>query len=322
MRLSRALQNKTLKPDEAVAEEKFPYFPAFVKVANRKVVVIGGGEAAAGKLRLLCRTEARITVIASNLCADIRQMRDTGLITHEGRPFTPGMLDGAVMVFDGGGDDFVTQEVEAAAKARNIPVNVVDQTDRCDFITPAILDRAPVMVAICTGGSAPALARILRQRLEAAIPTSVGPLAAMARSARGMVASLLPDGRIRNRFWTYFFTDWGRGARPESSDTPREVVLAAMRDFVDREKDPSSGPRRIDICETDPMRLPYGVIRAIETAEIIYFDPRIPKEILGFARRDATLQELTCCSHLAHGDQIGALDTCEMQALYLTWTIR
>lgn len=322
MRLSRALQNKTLTPDEAVAEEKFPYFPAFVKVANRKVVVIGGGEAAAGKLRLLCRTEARITVIASNLCADIRQMRDTGLITHEGRPFTPGMLDGAVMVFDGGGDDLVTQEVEVAAKARNIPVNVVDQTDRCDFITPAILDRAPVMVAICTGGSAPALARILRQRLEAAIPTSIGSLAAIARNTREMVSCLLPDGRRRNQFWTYFFNGNRDGLQFSGAQEPRWAVMDAIRDFTARKDASSCRLRRFDISETDPLRLTYAVIQAIETADVIYHTSGISKPILSFARRDAKVRKLTQESPLRYADATRASGAYQPRIVCLDWIAR
>lgn len=322
MSICRVPLNRATIPREDRAEEKFSYFPAFVKVADRKVIVVGGGKMAAGKLRLLRRTEADIVVVAAGLCPDIRAMCDAGVIRHEAGPFMPAMLDGAALVFVADGEDVLTQRVRAAAKARNIPVNVVDQTEECDFITPAILDRAPVMVAISTSGCAPALARILRQRLEAAIPASVGPLAAIARNTRGMIAGLVPDGRRRNRFWTYFFRDNMRGVQPCDTGGSRPVVMDTLRRFVRQE---GSGARRLeeyDIGETDPMRLAYGVIRAIETADIIYFDPRIPKQILAFARRDASLVEHPCQAPLTAVDRNVIPADTDAVAVYLNWVTK
>src|SRR5690606_35494479 len=171
----------------------------------KKVVVLGGGEVAAGKLRLLLRSQADITVIAPELCTDIATMVDTGTIRWEAAPFVDTMLNGAVMIFDAADDMHLSRRVKVAAKRRNILLNVVDTTEHCDFIVPAILDRAPVMVTISTGGCAPALARIMRQRLETTLPASMSQLASLARSARKRVATHLPDNVARQRFWTHFF---------------------------------------------------------------------------------------------------------------------
>ena len=194
----RAPQNKALG-SPAIADqpdEKFAYFPAFVKVQGKKVVVIGGGDVAAGKLRLLMRSHADITVIAPELCDDIARMHANGKIRWESSPFVDTMINGAAMVFDASDNPHLTTRVEAAAKRRNILLNVVDKTAHCDFIVPAILDRAPVMITISTGACAPALARILRQRLETVFPATLSNIAKIARDARDTVLRLeLADRR-------------------------------------------------------------------------------------------------------------------------------
>ncbi|MFH1804714.1 MAG: NAD(P)-dependent oxidoreductase [Pseudomonadota bacterium] len=274
------------------AAENFAYFPAFIHVTGKKIIVLGGGDVAAGKLRLLCRSQAKITVIADELCPDIAAMRDRRDIHWEPGPFIDTMLNGAVMVFDGSNDPRLTRRMRIAAKRRNIPVNVVDKTDQCDFIVPAILDRAPVMITISTGGCAPALARMLRQRLETAIPSSVSRLAAIARDARKMVADILPDNGARQRFWTRFFrtglndrNNQDRTTRPD----PHLSIDQALQSFTrDAGPDQSGRVTHATLAARNPYDMPHGVARALETADIVFHDPGIAADILALARRDAT----------------------------------
>ena len=159
------------------------YFPIFVDLDRRRVVVAGAGEKAAQKLRLIGKTNAAIAVIGANPVEEIVGLASTGAIELLARPFEERDLDGAALVFAADGDPVVNREVAAAAAARGIPVNVVDGPADSTFIMPAIVDRDPVTVAIGTEGTSPVLARMLKARIEAWLP------AGLAASRRSRCAS-------------------------------------------------------------------------------------------------------------------------------------
>src|SRR4051812_7454744 len=166
-----------VKPPEAL-----PYLPLFMDLTGRPCLVLGSGEAAANKADLLNRASAAVRQVAAS-------------------NFTMGDLDGVALVVDATGDDAFTRSLVPLARMRGIPLNVVDKPDLCDFIFPAILDRSPVIVAVSTGGLAPALARLIRQRLESAIPAAFGRLAHLAGEFRRKVQDALPTTRQRLRYW-------------------------------------------------------------------------------------------------------------------------
>src|SRR4051812_49152486 len=130
-------------PDTAMQPEALPYLPIFMDLTDRPCLVVGSGEAAANKSALLRRAGARVIPVTES-------------------DFTPDHLAGAVLVVVASEDESLTRRVSAAARARGIPLNVVDKPALCDFIFPAILDRSPVIIAVSTGGLAPALARLIR----------------------------------------------------------------------------------------------------------------------------------------------------------------
>lgn len=281
-------------PDTA---ENFAYFPAFIHVTGKKVLVLGGGEVALGKLRLLARSQAVITVIAPEICDEIAMMVNEGRIVWESAPFVDTMINGAVMVFDAADDPYLTARIQAATKRRNILLNVVDKTPHCDFIVPAILDRAPVMITISTGACAPALARIIRQRLETVLPASMSQLARIARDARQKVADHLHDNVSRQRFWTHFFQRGLQGST--NRPTGHEDIDDALRHFVPDGSSatvPSGQIMNTEIHADTAFDLPHGIARAIETADIVFHEDHIAEDILTLARRDATLIPIGCIS--------------------------
>ncbi len=274
-------------------DEKFAYFPAFVNVHGKKIVVLGGGDIAAGKLRLLLRSHADVTVIAPELCDDIAQMYHAGDITWEPTPFVDTMINGATMVFDATDNPHLTKRVEAATKRRNILLNVVDRTAHCDFIVPAILDRAPIMITISTGACAPALARILRQRLETVFPMNLANIAKIARDARKTVAAHLTDSLARQRFWTQFFQNALRTNNTE--DVTRKNLANELRTFIPQGSSatvPSGQFLRVMMSANNAYDIPHGIAGNIETADIIFHDRDVAPDILALARRDATLISL------------------------------
>lgn len=156
------------------------YFPLFLDIAGKSVLLVGGGEIAARKYALLAEANARVTVVAPELGDALRDALARGALAHEARAFTDADVDGHWLVIAATDDRTVNAAVAAAAGARRIPCNVVDDRELSSFIMPAVIDRSPVQIAVSTGGTSPVLARLIRERLETLLDGSLGTLAAFA----------------------------------------------------------------------------------------------------------------------------------------------
>lgn len=182
------------------------YFPVFLDLKGRRCLVVGGDAAAAGRAALLQRTGAEVAVIAETPCPALSDAVRRGAVTLLARHFSPPLLDGVALVMVAGATLAVSEAVALAAGRRGIPVNVMDDARLCSFIMPAILDRAPVTIAISTGGASPLLASLLRQWLDRVLPRGLGGLAALAGHYRALVRRRLRDGIERRRFWEEILT--------------------------------------------------------------------------------------------------------------------
>lgn len=151
-------------------------FPMFIKTTHRRVIIVGGGEQAAQKARLVLKTDARIVLAAPALDPELRQLVESGRAQHHTGPMDRAFFEDAAMVFIASGCIGIDASVHAIAKAAHAMVNVVDQPDLCDMTTPSLVDRDPVVVAIGTEGTAPVLARQIKTRLEQDLPQSIGCL--------------------------------------------------------------------------------------------------------------------------------------------------
>ena len=176
------------------------HFPAFHDVTDRSCLVVGAGESAARKVRLLRQAGARIVVVAPRACEELAALAADRVLELRRRPFRSGDVVGQVLVVSATGHDGVDRLVAAAAEAAGVPVNVVDRPGLSSFIVPAIVDRDPIMIGISSGAAAPLLARRIREHLETVLPVGLGRLAAFAESFRGAVKATIPAGTRRLRF--------------------------------------------------------------------------------------------------------------------------
>src|SRR3954466_9381830 len=174
------------------------YFPLFLDLEGRTAIIVGGGVEALNKARLLAKTGAKIAVIAEKIEGNLAEMMENGRVEWRARSFRPDLLDGAAMVY--AADRHLNAEVAAAAKARGIPINVIDDAEVSTFITPSIVDRDPVVIAIGTEGAAPVLGQGIRSKIEALLPHTVGELAQAGAKLRSRVAELIPHGSRRRSF--------------------------------------------------------------------------------------------------------------------------
>ena len=260
------------------------YLPLFVDLRQRRALIVGGGEQAAQKLRLLRKAGARVTVVAAAPVAEILELAQTGEIGIEGRPFAVADIEGCVVVISA--DPVSDEAVSAAAHAANIPVNVVDRADLSNFLVPAIVDRSPIVVGISSGGAAPLLARLLRTRLESLLPARLGELAAFAARFRTAVRGLIGDARGRRRFWERFFDSPAAEAVLAGNErAAREAMLPLLNsNAVSAENGivylVGAGPG-------DPDLLTFQALRLMQQADVVIYDNRITPEILDRVRRDA-----------------------------------
>ena len=170
-----------------VKEPDMDYFPVFMNLKDQSVLVVGGGKVAVRKIRALLAAGARVGVVARELNPACKSWLEEGQITLLAREYEPWLLEKARLVFSASSDAALNQRVFHDAEAQGIPVNVVDDPEYCRFISPAVIDRSPVQIAISTGGTAPALARRLRSKLEAQLPQGLGRFARAAGNVRKRV---------------------------------------------------------------------------------------------------------------------------------------
>lgn len=253
------------------------YFPAFLDLDARNCLLVGAGDVAARKARLLLAAGARLTVVAPETCSAIGDLIDNGMVRWLQREFEPDDVKGNWLVVAATGCVDVQANVKQAADRESIFCNSVDDTANSSYITPAIVDRSPVVVAISSGGAAPVLARKIRARLEALIPASVGKLAAIAREWRGAVSRRITDSFGRRRFWERVFD-----LRVDSHE--------AMKQLLD---DESAAPQRrgeawlVGAGPGDPELLTLRALQAMHDADVIVHDRLVSDAVLELARRDA-----------------------------------
>ena len=261
------------------------YFPVVADLENADVLVAGGGEQAAQKVRLLRKTPARITLVAEALTEELRALGEQGAIRIVPRAFQAGDVEGQSLVYAATGDRLVDALVSRAAKARSVPVNVVDAPELSTFITPAIVDRAPVTVAIGTEGAAPVLAREIKTKLESWLPANLGKLAQQALSLREVVAKRVSDARTRRRLWERLLQGPFRRAVLSGGDAEAGRIFTAE---LEGAAAPEAGRVALIGCGPgDPDLLTLKALQRMQEADVLVVDRLVNPKILDYARRDA-----------------------------------
>lgn len=256
------------------------YFPVFLDLAEAKVVVVGGGEEALRKVRLLLKTDARIEVIAPDIHEELAA---NARVVWRAKDYEARHLDGARLVYSA--DPDFNAQVSADAQARGIAVNAVDQADISTFLVPSIVDRDPLVIAIGTEGAAPVLAMGLRAKIDALLPARLGALAAQAQTLREKIAGLVPKGARRRSFWQEFFFGAPRDAFLAEDEVAFDLSLT---DAIHGAR--AAQPGRIALVGAgpgDPELLTLKAQRKLQEADVIVHDRAVSDAILEMARRDA-----------------------------------
>ena len=270
-------------------------FPLFLSLQDRRALVVGGTDNAARKAELLLSAGARVSLVAETVTGEIAQLIADGHISWAGRTFETDELDGISIVIVASDDALLQSRVSRAAQARGVPVNVVDTPALSSFIMPAIVDRAPITIAISTGGAAPGLARKLRAEIERAMPAAIGRLARFAEIFRTQVRRTIVEPRARRRFWDRVFDGRVAELALAGDEIAARRELIRLLDSARRDPAPPQGMvHLVGAGPGDPDLLTLKAHRLLQAADVIVYDRLVSPEVVAAGRRDA---ERVCVSH-------------------------
>ena len=263
------------------------FLPIFLDLKKRSCAVIGGGEVASRKVSLLLEAGAQVTVYAPSASETIGRWVADGRVRHVAQEFRPEMLEDCALVIAATDDRTVNRQVSEAARARNIPVNVVDQPDLCTFIMPSIIDRSPVIVAVSTGGASPVLARLIRARLETMIPAGYGHLAKLVARFRDAVKLRFTHSPRRRQFWEEVLQGPIADMVYAGQDAAAEKALQQRIDAVDGSQAPVGEVYLVGGGPGDPDLLTFRALQLMQQADVVVYDRLVSQAVLNLVRRDA-----------------------------------
>lgn len=270
------------------------YLPICVDLRQQTCLVVGGGEVAARKAALLCRAGAQVTLVAPELSPAVATMAAAGTLRTFRRPFDEADLEPArvVRLVIAATDDTATNaRVARLAAARGQWVNVVDDPHRCNFVMPAIVDRDPILVAISSSGASPVLARILRGRIEAMLPSGLGRFAELLRRYRPRVKRALPTIEDRRRFWEHALDGpIADAASTGDLEDAEAQLLAALGQGTTPPAGRVAELVHIRVPSADPDDLTFHMARQMQAAGTIVHDGDVTAGVVERCRRDAALR--------------------------------
>lgn len=261
------------------------HLPIFCQLRGRDCLLVGGGDVAERKARLLMDAGARLTVNALAFSPQFTVWANEGMLTLAAGEFNDALLDTSWLVIAATDDNDVNQRVSDAAEARRIFCNVVDAPKEASFIMPSIIDRSPLMVAVSSGGTSPVLARLLREKLEAVLPQHLGQLAGYAGKLRERVKTHFDNVGERRRFWEKFFVNDRLAQSLANDDT--QAVSDVTEQLLNEPLDKRGEVVLVGAGPGDAGLLTLKGLQQIQQADVVVYDRLVSDDIMNLVRRDA-----------------------------------
>jgi uroporphyrin-III C-methyltransferase/precorrin-2 dehydrogenase/sirohydrochlorin ferrochelatase len=258
--------------------------PAFFALEDKRTVVAGGSPAATWKAELLSAAGARVEVFAAAPSEEMLALAAApprgAVIVHE-RAWNAGDFNSAAIAVADCADDQEAAAFATAARAKGVPVNVIDRPAFCDFSFGAIVNRSPLVIGISTDGASPVFGQAIRAKIEALIPKGFARWADAARAWRPRVQALALPFRGRRNFWERFTERAVAAPNAAPTDADLDALLAPTA------AQNTGSVILVGAGPGDPELLTLRAVRALQSADVILFDDLVAPDILDFARREA-----------------------------------
>ncbi|MFI8417341.1 siroheme synthase CysG [Serratia sp. NPDC078593] len=261
------------------------YLPIFCQLQRKACLLVGGGEVAERKARLLLDAGAELTVNAREFNPQFRLWAEQGQVTLAEGEFSAALLAEKWLVIAATDRVDVNALVYQCANQQRIFCNVVDDPKRASFIMPSIIDRSPIMVAVSSGGKAPVLARLLREKLEAILPQHLGRLAQWGGTLRQRVKQHFPHPATRRRFWEKLFAH-DRLAQSLANHDDR-LVTQQTEELFDTPLASHGEVVLVGAGPGDAGLLTLKGLQQIQLADVVVYDRLVSDEVMALVRRDA-----------------------------------
>jgi len=262
-------------------------FPIFINLKKKPVTVVGGGDIALRKVRLLIKADPNITVIARQICKDLKELLVENNHKMLLKSFHESDLKTPTLIIAATNNPKINKRISTYAQQKNILINVVDQPKLCTFTMGSIVERDALVVSISSGGKAPVLVRKIRERIETLLPQSYAELVRFSGSLRSIVQKKIQSGVKRRIFWEEFFeSDYIQNFIL----LPKKLDLRMFNKLLLRIKSKKTG--EVFLVGAGPGERDLLTIRALhlmQKCDICIYDNLVSKDILELVRRDADL---------------------------------
>jgi uroporphyrin-III C-methyltransferase/precorrin-2 dehydrogenase/sirohydrochlorin ferrochelatase len=261
------------------------YFPVFLDGSKINAMVIGGGDVAARKIELLLKTTTNITIMAENVTDGVERLINENKLSWLKHNYQAGLLTKITLVIAATDNTDVNEQVYHEAVEFNILANVVDQPALCTYITPAIIDRSPMIIALSSSGSAPILIRMLREQIEKILPQGYGRLADFSLKFRDHVKARIKGIRNRRTFWENTLRgSIGQALLDGKHQEAEQLLIVSLKEKI---APPQGEIIFIQTLEGNPDNLTLKAHRALQFADAVFYDGEVNVELIEYVRRDA-----------------------------------
>jgi len=261
------------------------YFPIFLDAKNISAMVIGGGEVASRKIELLLKSTTNITVMTQHACLSVERLINLHKLTWLKHNYQSGHFTDINLVIAATDDSLVNEAISVEAKPLNILINVVDQPNLCTYITPAIIDRSPIIIALSSSGSSPVLIRILREQIEKSLPHAYGKLADFSYKFRDHIKARVKGLRNRRSFWESTLRGpIGQAVLDGKQQQAEQQLIASIKQEI---APPCGEIIFIHTKDGNPDNLTLSAHRAMQFTDAVFYDAEVNEQLIEYIRRDA-----------------------------------
>ena len=262
-------------------------FPIFIDINKKPVTIFGGGDIALRKAILLIKANPLLTIVAKEFSEDFMEFIKENKLSFLHKSYEPSDIKSQILIVAATDNKSINKSISKTAEEKRIPVNVVDQPELCTFTMGSIVERDALVIAISSGGKAPVLARMIREKMEGLIPSSYAKLVCFAGTMRNKVKKKINQMEIRRGFWEDFFSD---NQILNKANNNKKFMAKDIDTLIKKRLGKFDGEvYLVGAGPGDRDLLTLRALQLMQKCDICIFDNLVSQDVLGLVRRDADM---------------------------------